>query len=132
MVVCTQSDAILSLTSTVDDAIEYSLENHKCALALLRGLRHKRQLRRYSLDDLINFYLEAVLRISPRKGQSDDGSIAPPNSLSLSLRRMQLAIKAMPVLLGDRIALWERWTKELGKIPGSLFLMRKYLPVRGM
>lgn len=132
MVVCTQSDAILSLTSTVDDAIEYSLENHKCALALLRGLRHKRQLRRYSLDDLINFYLEAVLRISPRKGQSDDGSIAPPNSLSLSLRRMQLAIKAMPVLLGDRIALWERWTEELEKIPGSLFLMRKYLPVRGM
>ena len=46
MVVCTQSDAILSLTSTVDDAIEYSLENHKCALALSRGLRHKRQLRR--------------------------------------------------------------------------------------
>jgi len=125
MVVCTPSEAILSLTSTVDDAIEYSLDNHKCALALSRGIRHKRQLRRYNLDDLINFYLEAVLRI-PRftKGQEKTTTI------SLSLRRMQLAIKAMPVLLGDKIELWERWTKELENIPGSLFLLRKYLPVR--
>jgi hypothetical protein len=120
MVVCTESDAILSLTSTVDDAVEYSLENQKCALALSRGLRHKRQLRRYNLDDLINYYLEAVLRIPAAKPES-----------SLSLRRMQLAVKAMPVLLGDRTELWDRWTKELENIPGSLFLLRKYLPVRG-
>ncbi|MGK3761001.1 MAG: hypothetical protein ACI8RD_013319, partial [Bacillariaceae sp.] len=51
--------------------------------------------------------------------------------ISLSLRRMQLAVKAMPVLLGDRIGLWERWTGELEKIPGSLFFLRNYLPVRG-
>ena len=133
MLVCTHSEAILSLTSTVDDAIEYSLHNHKCARALSRGLRHKRQLRRYNLDDLISFYLEAVLRI-PRfiKEQEDSSTSAQPNtSPSLSLRRMQLAIKAMPVLLGDRIELWERWTKELENIPGSLLLLRKYLPVRG-
>ncbi len=130
MVVCTPSEAILSLTSTVDDAIEYSLENHKCAMALSRGIRHRRQLRRYKLDDLISFYLEAVLRI-PRSTKNQDNDTNTQQNISLSLRRMQLAIKAMPVLLGDRIELWERWTRELESIPGSLFLLRKYLPVRG-
>jgi hypothetical protein len=136
MVVCTESETILSLTSTVDDAVEYSLDNHKCALALSRGLRHKRQLRRHNLDDLINYYLEGVLRIprfTEEEGDANTATITTPPELSssLSLRRMQLAVKAMPVLLGDRTALWERWTKELENIPGSLFLLRKYLPVRG-
>ena len=125
MVVCTESEVILSLTSTVDDAIEYSLENNKCALALSRGLRHKRELRRHNLDELINYYLEAVLR-TPRSIENQGTT-----NRSLSLRRMKLAVKAMPVLLGDRIELWERWIKELENIPGALFLLRKYLPVRG-
>jgi hypothetical protein len=136
MVICTESEAILSLTSTVDDAVEYSLDNHKCALALSRGLRHKRQLRRHNLNNLINYYLEAVLRIPRFTKEDGDAKTAaintvPEVSSSLSLRRMQLAVKAMPVLLGDRTELWERWTKELEGIPGSLFLLRKYLPVRG-
>jgi len=135
MVVCTESEAILSLTSTVDDAVEYSLDNHKCALALSRGLRHKRQLRRHNLNDLINCYLEALLRIprfTTEEGDANTAAIStyPELPSSLSLRRMQLAVKAMPVLLGDRTELWERWTKELEGIPGSLFLLRKYLPVR--
>jgi len=134
MVVCTDSDAILSLTSSIDDAIENSLDRHKCAQALFRGLRHKQQLRRYDLDELINYYLKAVLRISrseKEEGDTEDQLVAPdlvPSSLSL--RRMQLAVKAMPVLLGDRIELWEYWTKELENIPGSLFYLKNYLPVR--
>eukprot|EP00536_Pseudo-nitzschia_multiseries_P008048 jgi/Psemu1/197130/e_gw1.198.18.1 len=126
MVVCTESDAILSLTSTIDDAIENSLDNRKFAQALSRGLRHKRELRRYDLDDLINRYLKALLRIP----QGDDADEENMLSSSLSMRRMQLAVKAMPVLFGDRIKLWEYWTKELEKIPGSLFYLKNYLPVR--
>ena len=128
MVICTGSEAVLSIPSTVDDAIQYSLDNHKCALALYRGIRHKQELRRFSLDDLINFYLEAVLRIPRSTNEPED---AKALSQSLSLRRTNLAIKAMPVLLGDKVELWERWTKELENIPGALFLLRKYLPVRG-
>jgi hypothetical protein len=142
MVICTASDAILSVTSTIDDAVESSLTRQKYALALSRGLCHKRQLRRYDINELINRYLGAVLRIPQSKNEyrleeqsaqktttaTTTTTIKP---ISLSLRRMQLAVKAMPVLLGDRIGLWERWTGELEKIPGSLFFLRNYLPVRG-
>ena len=121
MIVCTDSEAILSTTSTIDDAVERSLLRNKCARALSFGLCHKRELRHYSVNELINYYLEAVLRIT--ESECD----AP----LLSLRRMRLAVKAMPVLLGDKIELWERWTRELQNIPGSLFFLRNYLPVRG-
>lgn len=132
MVVCTGSDAVVSLVSTVDDAVANALERHKCALALQRGLRHKRQLRRFDLDGLINRYLEAVLRLSPDEEKENQAKKSAPRSASsLSLRRMQLAVKAMPVLLGDKVGLWERWARELEAIPGSLFVFRKYLPVRG-
>jgi hypothetical protein len=108
--------------STVDDAITHALHvQQKPALALSRGLRHKRQLRRYPLEELMDAYLQAVLRISNDK----------TNQQQLSLRRMTLAVQAMPVLLGGRIGLWERWAKEMEQISGALFLLRHYLPVRG-
>ena len=140
IVICTASDAILSVTSTIDDAVEISLTRQKYALALSRGLCHRRQLRRYDINELINRYLGAVLRIPQSKKeyrpeeqptQKTTTATTTIIPISLSLRRMQLAVKAMPVLLGDRIGLWERWTGELEKIPGSLFFLRNYLPVRG-
>jgi hypothetical protein len=144
MVICTASDAILSVTSTIDDAVESSLTRQKYALALSRGLCHRRQLRRYDINELINRYLGAVLRIPLSKKEyrleeqptqktttATTTTTTTIKPISLSLRRVQLAVKAMPVLLGGRIGLWERWTGELEKIPGSLFFLRSYLPVRG-
>jgi hypothetical protein len=43
---------------------------------------------------------------------------------------MQLAVQAMPVLLGGRMDLWEHWARELERIPGALFLLRNHLPVQ--
>jgi hypothetical protein len=126
MIVCTGSDAVLSRVSTVDDSIQNAVTRGKFALALRRGLLHKRRLRRFKLQDLINMYLEAVLRL----GIGSD--LAGSNQPTLSLRRMKLALDAMPVLLGDDISLWEKWTRQLESIPGSLFLLQKNIPVRGM
>lgn len=123
LVVASASDLVLARMSSVDDAVFHALLQNKCALALSRGLRHRRQLRRYELSDLVNRYLEAVLRLDEEEVLEEEAS--------LSLRRMQLAVNAMPVLLGGRIDLWERWAAELGRIPGSLFFLRNYIPVRG-
>ena len=126
LVVACASDLVLARVSSVDDAVAHALSQNKCALALSRGLRHRRQLRRFDLSNLVNHYLEAVLQLSPAE-EADEGEEGSP----LSLRRMQLAVQAMPVLLGGRIDLWKRWAAELERIPGSLFLLRNYLPVRG-
>eukprot|EP00980_Cylindrotheca_fusiformis_P008842 scaffold1888_cov120-Cylindrotheca_fusiformis.AAC.12 len=119
MVIICPSDFILSQTSTVDDAVAHALSRNRHALALSRGLRHKRQLRRYEITNLVDCYLSAVLRLNP------------PSDQSLSLRRMELAVKSMPYLLGDQTDQWGTWAKKLECIPGALFLLCKYLPVRG-
>jgi hypothetical protein len=103
--------------ATLDDAVAHALSINKQGLALRRALSHKRQLRRYSISDLVNKYLQALLRL-------------PASDKSLSLRRMKLAVQAMPVLLGGHVKLWERWAKELEQVPGALFLLRDHLPVR--
>jgi hypothetical protein len=134
LVVASASDLVLARMSNVDDAVAHALSQNKCALALSRGLRHRRQLRRYELSDLVHHYLEAVLQLSPSEADDtmeEESSLPSSSSLPLSLRRMQLAVQAMPVLLGGRIELWERWAGELERIPGSLFLLRNHLPVRG-
>lgn len=125
MIVCSGLDAVVSIVSTIDDVIADALSRNKCALALKLGLRHRRQIRQYRLDELANRFIEAVLRIAPA------GANSIVASSPLSLRRMQLAVKAMPILFGSKTPLWEKWTKELENIPGALFLARKYLPVRG-
>jgi hypothetical protein len=97
---------------------------------LSRGLRHKRQLRRYEIGDLVDYYLKAVLRLRPQVEIESENSRSKAER-SLSLRRMELAVKSMPHLLGDRIDKWGKWVKELESIPGTLFLLREHLPVRG-
>jgi hypothetical protein len=131
MIVCSGSDAVLAQVSTIDDAITNALVRKKCALALKLALRHRRQMRRHSLDDLVSKYLEAVLRIPNMTVTTNRKESKRALSSTLSLRRMQLAVKAMPILFGNKIPLWQQWTKELERIPGALFLLRNYLPVRG-
>lgn len=130
MVIVCPSGIILSQTSTVDDAVAHALSRNRNSLALSRGLRHKRQLRRYEIGDLVDYYLKAVLRLRPQVEIESENSRSKAER-SLSLRRMELAVKSMPHLLGDRIDKWGKWVKELESIPGTLFLLREHLPVRG-
>jgi hypothetical protein len=118
MMIASGSDMVLARMSDLDDAVGHALSQVKPAMALSRGLRHRRQLRRYPLSELVDNYLQAVLKV------------APPQR-PLSLRRMDMAVQAMPVLLGGQMELWDKWSKELERIPGSLFLLRNHLPVRG-
>jgi len=126
MVITSGSDSILAKMRSVDDAIAHALETGRSALALKRALRQKRRIRRFQISYLVNEYFTSLLRI-PRshKGIRDDVGTKP-----LSLRRLKFAAKAMPVLFGVNVELWERWTSEMGKIPGALFVLTDYIPVR--
>lgn len=121
MVVVSPSDAVLVGSREVDDAVSYALSAKKYGLALRRALTYKRQLREYDINELIDEYLRALLRMN----DSGDGE------KTLSIRRLNLAAKAMPMLLGGNIRMWERWIAEFSKIPGGLFVLREHLPVRG-
>ena len=137
MVIASPNDIILAKTATIDDAITYSLSRNQNSKALNLGLRHRRQLRSYKIGDLADHYLEAVLKLHQSKevgleDDSDSKSFAQQLSgRRLSLRRTKLAVRSMPYLLGDRVEAWTKWAKELESIPGSIFLLREYLPVRG-
>jgi len=121
IVLASESDAILASLSSVDDAVEHALLiQNRPALSLKRALQHRRQLRRYRIADLVQHYLEAVLRL-----HDEEASVE-----SLSLRRMTLAVQTMPALLGGDMDLWAHWATALQKLPGALFLLRSYLPVR--
>mmetsp|Transcript_11414 Transcript_11414/g.27589 ORF Transcript_11414/g.27589 Transcript_11414/m.27589 type:complete len:1371 (+) Transcript_11414:3-4115(+) len=127
MVIVTPSYIIRSQTSTVDDAIAHALSRNMSALALKHALHHKQELRRYRTVDLVDNFLQAVLRLNSR-GETD--APVPIGSRPLSLRRMQIALRSMPNLLGDRTSRWEKWIEELDAMPGVIFLLRENLPVR--
>ena len=122
MIVASARDSVVARTRGVDDAISAALQNKRPALALHRALQHKRQLRQYRLEDLVNEYLRALLCLR----ESDTGA-----GKNLSLGRMKLAARAMPILLGGNIKGWEYWIKEMEKLPGALFVIRNSIPVRG-
>lgn len=129
------ADVIGVRTSDADDAIEHALSLNKVALALERGLRHKRKLRSQHIDDLVDHYLKAVLRIDEQhQQQTDRDDMANDNGAakrSLSIRRLKLGAAATPKLLGGNTRLWKRWLREFTKIPGALFIISEQLPVRG-
>lgn len=126
MVIASSSDAVLACMRDVDDAVAHALASGKSALALQRGLRGKRRLREFNKNLLVDEYFAALLRIPKQEAEStDEGS-----RNSLSIRRLKLAAKAMPVLLGGQVALWERWVAEIQKLPGALFVLSDHLPVR--
>jgi len=126
MVVVSPSDAVLVGSREVDDAVSHALSAKKYGLALRRALTYKRQLREYDINELIDEYLRALLRMNKvDSGDNEEGG------KSLSVRRVNLASQAMPMLLGGNILMWERWIAEFSKIPGGLFVFREQLPVRG-
>ena len=122
MLVGSSADIIAIRVKDIDDAISHSLATQKLGLALRRGLRHKRKLRKHHLNDLVDQYLRAVLRISHKNSTSE--------RKALSIRRLKLAAAATPILLGGNVNLWERWVDEFRKIPGALFVLRDFIPVR--
>ena len=127
MIIASGSDMVLGRMRDVDDAIAHALASGKSALAVRRALKQKRRLRKYKISDLVNEYFCSLLRI-PRH-DVDRGS--HKSSKPLSIERLKLAAKAMPVLFGVDTALWERWVSEVQKIPGALFVLSDHLPVRG-
>jgi len=128
------SDAILARVRNVDDAVSFALERKKPATALRRALPRVRKLKRYSINDLVGEYLRSLLRL-PKAAVDASGStsvdVLQKQPQQLSLRRMKLAAEALPILLGGNVDLWQTWVAELEKIPGALFVVRNYLPVRG-
>jgi hypothetical protein len=133
MMISTGVDVVLATIRDVDDAVSYALASKKAGLALRRALRHLRRLRRYDISDLVNEYFRALLRIPENESVTDEQAEGGEQEERphLSLRRMKLAASALPVLLGGRIDLWRLWVSELEKIPGALFVVRSFLPVRG-
>lgn len=136
MLISTGVDVVLATIRNVDDAVSYALSSKRAGLSLQRALRHRRRLRRYDINDLVNEYFRAVLRLPEDEGEKDqpEGGKGTGNQEErphLSLRRMKLAAEAMPILLGGNNILWQRWVSELEKIPGALFVVRSFLPVRG-
>lgn len=128
MVIMSPSDAVLVRTREVDDAVSHALSAKKYGLALRRALTHKRQLREHDINHLIDKYLWAMLRM---KEVNDVGANKGSERADLSIRRVNLAAQAMPMLLGGNIRMWDRWVDEFSKIPGGLFILRWELPVRG-
>lgn len=118
MVVCSCADAVLVRVRDADDAVSFALEEKKYALALHRGLQHLPRLRRYKISELVDHYLTALLRLELTEKP-------------LSIRRMKMAVQAMPMLLGGDSEAWEHWIDELARIPGALFVAKDYIPVRG-
>ena len=135
MVVVTCSDVVTVRVSNVDDAVSYALADGKAGLALFRGLCHRRQLREYSLNDLVNAWFRAILRLPPVASGDDGDSLKAQTERKagyhLSLRRMKLAAEAMPLLLGGDVTMWCHWIAQMERIPGALFIARYSLPVRG-
>lgn len=126
ILVTSRSDAVLARMRDVDDAISHALASGKSALALKRALCHKRRVRKFKLSDLVNEYFASLLRI-PTGDVIGDGQ----RTRALSIRRLKLAARAMPVLFGGEIKLWKRWIAEVQKIPGGLFVLSDQIPVRG-
>ena len=127
MVITSGSDVVVARMASVDDAVAHALSTGKSALALRRALRHRRELRRFEPSDIVNHYLSSILRL-PDADHQDDTAEAPHE---LSLRRLKLAVDAMPIILGGHIDLWERWARQFEAIPGGLLMLRERIPVRG-
>jgi hypothetical protein len=128
LVFTSTSDVVVARTRDVDDAVQHALSINKKALALRRGLFRRQQLRRYKINDLVNEYLRAVLRITATEHDPGTSSDSMPR---LSIRRLKLAAESTPILLGGDVSMWKLWISEFARIPGGLFILRDFVPVRG-
>ena len=113
-------DSCLVQTRDVDDVISYTRSLGKPSLALKQALAHRRDVRRHGLDQLVDEYFVALLRM---------GSSGKERPLSFS--RLKIAAQSLPILLGGDSRMWQRWIFMFSKIPGGLFVIREKIPVRG-
>ena len=81
------------------------------------------------MNRLTDEYLSAVLRLGV--GDTYDRFHDSHVRKRSTVRRLQLAARATPVLFGGQISMWSRWVREFAAIPGGLFAIREFLPVRG-
>jgi hypothetical protein len=123
MIVRSRDDLVLAQFRDVDDAIDHAQLTMKYGLVVRYGLNHRQMLRRHSLDTIIEDYLNAVLNPSETLEDYESPRL-------LSIRRMNIAAKAAPILIGGNIRSWERWVNEFSMIPGGLLVLRPHVPVR--
>jgi hypothetical protein len=132
LVIVSDKDTVVARVRDLDDAIQFALDNRKPALALRWALASRVHcFRKYNMDDLVSNCLRSMLRLQSSSTTANAELPAMSSGRHLSLRRMSLAARALPFLLGGNIEMWKFWLSELEKIPGALFLVRKYIPVRG-
>ena len=120
MTVLYSHDACLVEPRDADDVISYTRSLGKPALALKQALAHRREMRRHHLDQLVDEYLCALLRMNVR---------VTPRPLSFS--RLKIAAESLPILLGGDPRMWQRWIFMISRIPGGLYVIREKIPVRG-
>lgn len=113
LVLCAPSDVILGVTNDVDDAIAHAKTHGDAKLALLRGWNNLPLVKKFSLDYLVNEYLISLVK--------------QPSTTTL-----KLAAQSTEVLLRGNVDLWEKWICVFSKLPGGLYALREYIPVRGM
>uniref|UniRef100_A0A7S4I3E7 Vps41 beta-propeller domain-containing protein n=1 Tax=Odontella aurita TaxID=265563 RepID=A0A7S4I3E7_9STRA len=133
MAVLSPHDAVLVRTRDADDAVSHARSAGRHGLALRRALRHRRMIRRHSLNRLIDEYLTALLRLDVSSTSPVAGSSRRSHrrvGRGSMLRRLLLAARAAPILFGTHVDMWKRWAREFARIPGALFVLREHLPVR--
>ena len=133
IVVASSRDLVLARTRDIDDAIAHACTAGMPGKALQIALRDTRMVRRHNLNRLIDDYLCALLRLQKHSMDNTDFEAlsGERNYLPLTVSRLRLAARATPRLLGGHVEMWRKWIKEFSLIPGGLFVLREYLPVRG-
>ena len=128
MTVLTSRDAVSARTRDADDLVSYARGLGKPALALRCAVARRAEVRRHELDDLVDDFLLALLRLDEHGYNGADGEREATRALSLS--RLKIAVESLPVLLGADPSMWQRWILALGRVPGGLFAARDKVPVR--
>ena len=133
IVVASSRDLVLARTRDIDDAIAHARTAGMPGKALQIALRDTRMVRRHNLNRLIDDYLCALLRLREHSVDNTDFEAlsGERNYPPLTVSRLRLAARATPRLLGGHVEMWRKWIKEFALIPGGLFVLREYLPVRG-
>lgn len=112
-------DLCLVQSRDVDDVVSYTRSLGKPSLALKQALAHRREVKRHGLDQLVDEYFVALLRMR----SNGEGK-------ALSFSRLKIATESLPILLGGDPRMWQRWIFMFSKIPGGLFAVREKIPVR--
>ena len=132
IVVASSRDLVLARTRDIDDAVSHARTAGMPGKALQIALRDTRMVRRHNLNYLIDDYFCSLLRLRENSTNSMEPAAQNGEKISpLSVSRLRLAAKATPRLLGGHVEMWRKWIKQFASIPGGLFVLREYLPVRG-